>query len=107
MDGLAMLRPLKVPKVYDYIFHKYIAVLTILFITCKILYKNDKILSSIIVYKLQINGKLSKKRKETIHSVNNKNKKIKSLAINGEYTDVIYQIMSCMKLEPKEKKMEQ
>lgn len=52
MDGLAMLRPLKVPKVYDYIFHKYMAVFTILFITCKILYENDKIMCNIFVYKL-------------------------------------------------------
>lgn len=52
MNGLEMPRPLKVLKVYGYIYYNYITVLTILFITYKILYKNDKLRYSIIVYKL-------------------------------------------------------
>lgn len=50
MDGLEMLRPVKVLKVYDYIPYNCMEGLTILFMYYKILRKNDKIMSIIIVY---------------------------------------------------------
>lgn len=50
MDGLEMLRPVKVLKVYDYIPYSCMEGLTILFMYYKILHENDKTMSIIIVY---------------------------------------------------------